>query len=142
MTQQSILFFIAVLTWIGLTSPVYADDISATYLTGTWALESAKDCGSDDSTYTIYGKGGSFEYGRHGRAEAVGFWSVEGEVLTIQTLTSPAYFADMHAGLKTFEGQYHYYTIVMMLVDQKKDSFTAVASLRDQISRFSAYRCK
>jgi hypothetical protein len=141
MVQKSILV-LAVLAWIGLASPVYAADVSAAYLTGTWALESAKNCGSDDSTYTIYGKSGSFEYGRHGRAEAVGFWSLQGEVVTIQTLTSPAYFADMNAGLKTFEGQYHYYTIVMMLVDQRKDNFTAVASLRDQISKFSAYRCK
>ena len=141
MAQKSMLITV-VLLWVGLAAPVYADDISPTYLTGTWALGSAKDCGSDDSTYTIYGKGGAFEYGRHGRAEAVGFWSVQGEVVTIQTLTSPAYFADMNAGLKTFEGQYHYYTIVMMLVDQRKDNFTAVASLRDQISKFSAYRCK
>jgi hypothetical protein len=141
MVQKSI-FLTVVLLWVGLAPPVYADDLSATYLTGKWALESAKNCGSDNSTYTIYGKGGSFEYGRHGRAEAVGFWSVEGEVVTIQTLTSPAYFADMNAGLKTFEDQFHYYTIVMMLVDRKKDNFTAVASLRDQISRFSAYRCK
>ncbi len=141
MAQKS-MFLMVVLLWTGLALPVYADDLSATYLTGKWALESAKNCGSDDSTYMIYGKGGAFEYGRHGRAEAVGFWSVEGEVVTIRTLTSPAYFADMNAGLKTFEGQYHYYTIVMMLVDQKRDDFTAVASLRDQISRFSAYRCK
>jgi hypothetical protein len=142
MVQKSMLILTVIFAWIGLASPVYADDISATYLTGKWALESAKNCGAVDSTYTIFRKDGSFEYRRHGRAESVGFWTVQGEVLAIQTLTPPAYFDDLDARLKAFEGQYHYYTIAVILVDQKRDNFTAVASLRDQISKFSAYRCK
>ncbi len=142
MVRKSMLILAIALATIGLASPVFADDISASYLIGKWALDSAKDCSSDDSVYIIFNKAGSFEFGRSGRAESTGFWSVQGEVLTVEMLTSPAYFDDLDTGLKAYEDQYHHYTVVSMLVDQKKDSFTSVASLRDQITKYSAYRCK
>jgi hypothetical protein len=143
MLRLTMLFFSLVLASAGFVSVVYAEDIAPGYLVGKWDLEGGgKKCDSNNSTYVIHDESGAFEYGRDGRAEAVGFWSVEGEVITYQVLTSPAYFHDLDASLKAYEDQFHQYTVVSMLAEKEKNEFVAISSLGDQISKFSAHRCK
>jgi hypothetical protein len=143
MLRLTTLFFALVLVSIGFAPVVNAEDITPGYLVGKWDLEGGgKKCDSNESTYVIHSENGAFEYVRDDRAEAVGFWSVEGEVITYQILTSPAYFHDLDASLKAYEDQFHQYTVVSMLADKQKNEFIAISSLGDQISKFTATRCK
>ena len=75
---------------------------------------------------------GTLEYGRRGKAEAVGFWATENSVLDMELLAAPASFHDIEATLANQTAR-NIYTMQVLPVDHEKNSFQAVAGIGDEM---------
>ena len=115
--------------------------LDAAYLTGNWEVNAGGTCGKPDAEYLILRANGTFEYGRRGKTEGVGFWRTEADVVMFEMLTSPASFQDVAAELEPF-GLYEIYSMQVMPIDSQQDQFTAVASVGDLLERVTLQRCK
>jgi hypothetical protein len=129
------------LAMLGFLSSATAAAPDAGYLAGRWEINTQGACGKKDAEHLILRGNSTFEYGRRGRAEAVGFWRIEDEVLVFEMLTSPAYFQDIHAELKPFT-LYAIQTLHAMPIEMQQDQFSAVASVGDLMERFTLQRCQ
>ena len=83
----------------------------------------------------------TFEYGRRGKVEAVGFWRIDHDVMALEMLTSPAYFQDIANELKDYS-HHEIYSMKMMPLDMQEDRFNAVAVIDDQMTRLALQRCQ
>ncbi len=135
----SVLFsFVALMC---LTLNVGAAELSNDYIQGNWAINTDGKCGLSDAEYLLIRANGTFENSRGKRVDGVGFWRLEGNKLTFEILTSPAFFHDLHKELKPFEGLFGHYTIRALPFNNKADQFEAVAALGEQMRKISAVRC-
>ncbi|MEM6580944.1 MAG: hypothetical protein AAF699_06715 [Pseudomonadota bacterium] len=123
----------------GLATTSLATPVAAEYFEGRWVINS--DCKNADAEYVHVRDNGTFEYGRRGKAEAVGFWASGDSVLAMEMLAAPASFADIEADLanNTTRGVY---TMQVMPIDHEKDSFKGVVSFGDDMGMNSWTRCK
>jgi hypothetical protein len=125
----------------GFLSNVTAAALDAGYLTGRWEINTQGTCGDKDAEHLIVRGNGTFEYGRRGKAEAVGFWRIEDDVMRFEMLTSPAYFQDIHPELKPLTG-YEIQRIQAMPIGMQQDQFSAVASIGDRMKQLTLQRCQ
>ena len=125
----------------GLLSSTAVAALDKGYITGKWAINSQGQCDAGNAEHLIVHGDGSFEYSRRGKADAVGFWRIENDVVVLDMMTSPASFQDIHAELQEF-AEYQIYSMRAMPVDRQPDQFRAVASLGDQMQQFSLKRCQ
>ena len=116
-------------------------DLNAEYLTGRWAID-AQDCSAADVETIEFRKNGTFESTRAGKAEAVGFWGINADIVELHMVTSPAYFDDVEPTLEAFEGQYHYFKTRMAIYNIEKNSFEAIGVLGNQIKQARAVKCQ
>ena len=119
----------------------YAADLNAEYLTGRWAID-AKDCNAADVETLEFRKNGTFESIRAGKAEVVGFWEINTDILELHMVTSPSYFDDIEPTLGAFKDLYQYFQARMAVYNIQKDSFEAVGVLGNQIKRARAVKCQ
>ncbi len=129
------------LAMLGFLSSVTAAALDAGYLAGKWEINTQGACGNKDAEHLILRGNSTFEYGRRGKAEAVGFWRIVDDVVVFEMLTSPAYFQDIHAELKPFS-LYEIQSMRAMPIDMQQNQFSAVASIGDQMKRFTLQRCQ
>jgi len=141
MRRKNLLMLFSLLALTGFLSSVNAAQIDASYLTGKWEINSGGTCGKEDAEKLIVHDNATFEYGRRGRIEAVGFWRIEKDVVAFEMLTSPAYFQDIANELKDYT-RHEVYSMLMMPLDMQQDRFSAVASIDDQMSRLALQRCR
>ena len=119
-----------------------AGDLSAKYLHGRWVID-AQNCSSPNSEYMVFRQNGTFESTRTGRTEIVGFWGInKDDMLELQSVTSPAFFDDIHKELAGFGGVYHYFQARMVIFNSKSKSFEAVGVIGNEMMRATAVRCK
>lgn len=126
---------------MALLSSMAAAALDAGYLTGKWEINAQGDCGADNAEHLVMQADGSFEYSRRGKADAVGFWRIEGDVLVFDMMIAPASFQDIHAELREFV-EYQTYSMRAMPIDMQQNEFGAVASIGDRMQRFSLQRCQ
>ncbi len=111
------------------------------FLTGSWEINAQASCGAKNAENLVLHRDGSFEYSRRGKADAVGFWRIEDNVVVFDMMISPASFKDIHAELQDFVA-YQAYRMRAMPIDIQQDQFSVVASIGDQMQRFSLRRCQ
>lgn len=134
----------SILLWCFLwmsASGAGAEGLDAGYFAGNWELNVDGKCGQEDAEFIHVRANGTFDYGRRGKVESVGFWRIDGDVVMLEMLTSPAYFEDIANELKDYHGLYGYYPVRAMTFDIQKDRFGAVASIGSLMSKFTAHRC-
>ena len=141
MLQRTMLMLISILALTGFLPGANAAGLDAAYLTGKWEINSDGACGKEDAEKLIVHDNATFEYGRRGKIEAVGFWRIEKNVVTFEMLTSPAYFQDIANELKEYT-RHEVYSMQMMPLDMQQDQFSAVASIDDQMSKLVLQRCR
>ncbi len=91
---------VLVMVAMGLSSGANAADMVPAYLHEHWALGTSEQaCDAPDVEYFIFRDNGTFETGRSGKAEAVGFWQIDGDVVHLHLVASPGSFADIHESL-------------------------------------------
>ena len=118
-----------------------ATTLDAAYLAGKWEVNTGGTCGKQDAEHLLIRDNGTFEYGRRGKAEAVGFWRIETDTVMFDMLTSPASFQDVAGELAPFS-LYEIYSMQAMPIEMQQDKFTAVASVGDLLERVTLQRCK
>jgi hypothetical protein len=141
MLRKYLLVFTSGFALFGLPPGATAADFDATYLTGKWEINSNGACGKEDAEKLIVHDNATFEYGRRGKIEAVGFWRIERDLVVFEMLTSPAYFQDIANELKDYT-HHEIYSMQMMPLDMQQDRFSAVASIDDQMSKLALQRCR
>ena len=119
---------------------VNAATLQADYLAGNWEINSKEACGGKNAEHLILRRNGSLEYGRRGKAEAVGFWRIEDDVVVLEMMSRPATFRDIHAELESYE-DYDLYRMQIMPVEQVQDRISAVGSMDGLIERLDMRRC-
>jgi hypothetical protein len=125
----------------GFLSSVNAAPLDAGYLTGTWEFKTQGTCGGENAEHLVINANSTFEYGRRGKAEAVGFWRLDNDVLTFDMISSPADFQDIQPELKASTG-YEINSMHMVPVDMQQNQFGAVASIGDLMQQFTLQRCQ
>lgn len=141
MLRKNLLMLMSILALTGFLSSVKATTLDAAYLTGKWEINSDGTCGKEDAEKLIVHDNATFEYGRRGKVEAVGFWRIEHDLVVFEMLTSPAYFQDIANELKD-NTRHEIYSMKMMPLDIQQDRFSAVASIDDQMSKLALQRCQ
>ena len=79
MLQRTMLMLISILALTGFLPGANAAGLDSAYLTGKWEINSDGACGKEDAEKLIVHDNATFEYGRRGKIEAVGFWRIETE---------------------------------------------------------------
>ena len=103
MRIKFVALLILAMFWICFSSGAHAADMATEYLQGNWVIGTTEQkCGDPESEYFTFRNNGSFEAGRSGRAEAVGFWQVDGETVYLVYISSGGFFQNIHTDLKEF----------------------------------------
>jgi hypothetical protein len=140
MLRSCLLSIPLTITMTGLLPGVAAAALDKDYLTGNWAINPQGECDGTNPEHLIIHADGSFDYSRRGKADAVGFWRIENDVVVLDMMTSPASFQDIHAELQEFI-EYQVYSMRAMPIDMQPNQFSAVASIGDRMQRFNLQRC-
>ena len=141
MLKRNLLMLMSILALTGFLPVANAAALDTAYLTGKWEINADGACGKADAEKLIVHDNATFEYGRRGKIEAVGFWRIEQDVAVFEMLTSPAYFQDIANELEA-DAWHEVYAMQMMPIDMHPDQFSAVASIDDQMSKLVLQRCR
>jgi hypothetical protein len=141
MLRKPALMLSTILALTGAFQTSGATTFDAGYLAGTWEVNSGGTCGKENAEHLTVNKDATFDYGRRGKVEAVGFWRLEHDVVVFEMLTSPAYFQDIANELKDYT-HHEIYSMRMLPLDMQQDRFSAVAVIDDQMSKLALQRCR
>ena len=120
-----------------------AADMDPGYLQGNWVIGTTEQkCGAADSEHFIFDKNGTFEAGRSGKAEAVGFWQIDSDIVYLVFIASGGFFQDIHAELKEYENRFDSFDVKLIPFNVKAKNFEAVGVLGDETNKGIAKRCK
>ena len=124
----------AVVLWVSGAGPSSAN----AYFPGKWAFETADMCSQTDGEFVMFEADGSFRVQRFGKAELVGFWSEQDNVLTLEILTAPK---RERPRLRTYETIFSQDTMIAVLQERMSDYFLATATLNDETATVRFHRC-
>jgi hypothetical protein len=141
MCRRTLLMLFSLLTLSWFLPVANAAALDTAYLTGKWEINTAGACGKADAEKLIVHDNATFEYGRRGKIESVGFWRIKQNMVVFEMLTSPSYFQDIANELKDYT-RHEVYSMQMMPLDMQQDQFSAVASIDDQMSKLVLQRCR
>ena len=143
MRRKLLCLIFLVMALICYVSTANAAGMDSKYLVGNWVIGTAEqECGDSGSEYFIFRENGAFEAGRSAKAEAVGFWKIDGDILYLDFISSGGFFQDIHTELKEFEGVLDYFQVKLVPFNVEENRFEAVGVLGDQINRGIAVRCR
>jgi len=143
MRGKLLVFSFLLMIGICFSSGVNAAEMAPEYLQGNWAIGTTEQkCGAADSEYFIFDKNGTFEAGRSGKAEAVGFWQIADDRVHLDFISSGAFFQDIRGELKDFANQFDYLKVELIPFNVKENRFEAVGLLGEQSNKGIAVRCK
>jgi hypothetical protein len=140
MRRKLFVLILSVMVSFCWSSAARAAGVASDYLHGNWLLDTAEQaCESSDAEYFIFRDNGSFETGRSGKAEAVGFWQLDGDVVHLHLVSSPSFYVDV---LKEMSDQFHYFYARLVHFNVAEHRFEVVGVLGNQIRKGVATRCK
>ena len=143
MRDKLLVFGFLVMLAICFSSAANAADMAPEYLYGNWVIGTKEQkCGDPESEYFIFHKNGTFEAGRSNKAEAVGFWQIDGDIVYLDFISSGGFFQDIHAELKEFGNLFDCFEVKLIPFNVEEGRFEAVGLLGDQINKGIAVRCK
>lgn len=128
---------------ICFSSGANAADLAPEYLHGNWVIGTTEQkCGAADAEYFGFNENGTFEAGRSDKAEAVGFWQIDGDYIYLVFIASGGFFQDIHAELKGYENTFDSFDVKLVPFNIKDNRFEAVGVLGDEVNKGIAIRCK
>lgn len=117
-------------------------ELNADYLYGRWVFND-QNCSSQQAEIIEFRDNGTFETGRAGKTEAVGFWEFDADgLLVLHMLTTPAHFKDINEALAAYDGIYQYFPMKIAVFNTQKNSLEAVSVLGEQVRKMKAFRCQ
>ena len=143
MRGKFLAFSFLVLALVGFSSGANAADMAPEYLHGDWVIgKTEQKCGAADAEYFVFNENGTFEAGRSKKAEAVGFWQIDGDIVYLVFIASGGFFQDIHAELKEYENRFDYFDVKLIPFNVEGNRFEAVGVLGDETNKGIAIRCK
>ncbi|MBW2707339.1 MAG: hypothetical protein GQ571_02080 [Desulfobacterales bacterium] len=143
MRDKFLAIILLLMIWVCFSSIAIAAEMAPEYLYGNWVIGATEQkCGSADAEYFIFNKNGTFEAGRSKKAEAVGFWQIDGDTVYLVFIASGGFFQDIHAELKEYDNRFDSFDVKLILFNVKDNRFEAVGVLGDEVNRGIAIRCK
>ena len=143
MRGKFLAFNFLVLALVGFSSAANAADMTPEYLHGNWVIGTTEQkCGDAEAEYFVFNENGTFEAGRSKKAEAVGFWQIDGDSVYLVFIASGGFFQDIHAELKKYENRFDYFDVKLIPFNVEDNRFEAVGVLGDEVNRGIAIRCK
>ena len=119
-----------------------AADLTPKSLIGTWAVGGKNQCRLADKEHLLFRENGTFEFGREGKGEAVGFWTIgDKDIVEIHMVTSPAFYADVDMDLHDYHGTFSYFAAKLVILNFSGDAFDAVGVIGKEISQSTVGRC-
>ena len=143
MRSKFLTFSFLVMVWICFSSGAHAVDMAPEYLHGDWVIgKTEQKCGEADAEYFVFNENGTFEAGRSKKAEAVGFWQIDGDIVYLVFIASGGFFQDIHAELKEYENRFDYFDVKLIPFNVEDSRFEAVGVLCDETNKGVAIRCR
>jgi len=143
MRVKFLCFSFLMMFMIGLFSTANAADMDINYLVGNWAIGTTEQkCADAESERFVFRKNGTFEASRSNKAEVVGFWQIDGDMVRLDFISSGGFFQDIHAQLKALENRFSYFQVKLVPFNVEENRFEAVGILGDQVNKGVAVRCK
>ena len=143
MRGKFLAFSFLVLALVGFSSGANAADMAPEYLHGHWVIgKTEQKCGAADAEYFVFNENGTFEAGRSNKAEAVGFWQIDGDIVYLVLIASGGFFQDIHAELKEYDNRFDYFDVKLIPFNVEGNRFEAVGVLGDETNKGIAIRCK
>ena len=143
MRGKFLVFGYLVLALVGFSSRANAADMVPEYLRGNWVIGTTEQkCGDLDAEYFVFNQNGTFEAGRSKKAEAVGFWQIDGDIVYLVFIASGGFFQDIHAELKAYENRFDHFDVKLVPFNVEDNRFEAVGVLGDETNKGVAIRCK
>ena len=133
---------IALFVWFLCVPGAAAADLTPQSLAGTWAKGGKDQCSAADKEYLLFRENGTFENGRGGTSEAVGFWIIgDKDIVDIHMVTSPAFYADMDMDLSEYEGTFSNFIVKLVILNFSRGAFDAVGIIGEEIVQATFGRC-
>ena len=143
MRGKFLTFSFLLIVAVCFSSGANAADMAPEYLHGNWVIGTTEQiCGTADSEYFIFNKNGTFEAGRSKKAEAVGFWQIDSDIVYLVFIASGGFFQDIHAELKGYENRFDSFDVKLIPFNVEDNRFEAVGVLGDETNKGVAIRCK
>jgi hypothetical protein len=143
MRGKFLAFSFLVMALVGFSSGANAADMVPEYLHGNWVIGMTEQkCSDPDAEYFVFNQNGTFEAGRSKKAEAVGFWQIDGDIVYLVFIASGGFFQDIHAELKEYENTYDSFDVKLIPFNVEANRFEAVGVLGDETNKGVAIRCK
>lgn len=115
-----------------------AQDVSPDFLVGVWSFQGKENCGVTGAEHIAFLEQGTFELGRKGTVDMVGFWELEDNRIDLHMVGSPYRFDD---SLVQVKGQYGYAHLPVFTFDVEENAFDAVVPHEGEVRKRTAHRC-
>ena len=82
--------FIAGMAAVMMSGAQAAEEVTADYLVGKWALQGKPACEISDAEFLVFDRDGGFRNYRRGRLQAAGLWHIGDDYLEFHVVSSAA----------------------------------------------------
>ena len=110
-------------------------------LIGKWVVNEGK-CTDANAEFLIFQKTGVVESMRDGKLDALGFWTLSEDNISVDVLAPPSFFKERFKELKDASVGYQQFHITIAAFDIAADSFQGIGVLGEQVRRGKFARCK
>ena len=110
-------------------------------LIGNWVVNEGK-CTDANAEFLIFQKNGVVESMRDGKLDALGFWTLSEDNISVDVLAPPSFFKKRFKELKDVSVGYQQFHITIAAFDIATDSFQGIGILGEQVRRGKFTRCK
>ena len=119
-------------------SAAFAENAGAASLTnetlvGKWVVNEGK-CTDANAEFLIFRKNGAVESVRNGKLDALGFWTLNDDNVSIEVLAPPSFFKEIEE-LKDVPIGYQQFHLTIAAFDIAADSFQGIGLLGEQVRR-------
>ena len=110
-------------------------------LVGKWVVNEGK-CTDANAEFLTFQKNGAVESMRDGKLDALGFWTLREDNISVDVLAPPSFFKERFKELKDASVGYQQFHITIAAFDIGADSFQGIGILGEQVRRGKFARCK
>jgi hypothetical protein len=110
-------------------------------LVGKWVVNEGK-CTDANAEFLTFQKNGAVESMRDGKLDALGFWTLSDDNISVDVLAPPSFFKERFKELKDVSVDYQQFHITIAAFDIAADSFQGIGVLGEQVRRGKFARCK
>ena len=126
---------------VAFTVNAIAASLTNETLVGKWVVNEGK-CADANAEFLTFQKNGAVESMRDGKLDALGFWTLSNDNISVDVLAPPSFFKERFKELKDAPVGYQQFQITIATFDIAADSFHGIGILGEQVRHAKFARCK